>query len=1080
MTPARPGRWQVAPLLTWPVSLLLAWPAWALDRPPPAAWPPLAQAAPSEGERIPAEVREWAKGATAAYATGDLAEALRLQRRVVEWASSRLEAFDPFRAQALTNLGLLLGAVGQREEAVKPAEEAVRIYRELAKTNPAFLGPLASALNTLGVSYGELGRREEALKPTEEAVRIRRGLAQTNPATLVDLARALNNLGIRYGELGRREEALKPTEEAVRITRELAKTNPAARGDLAKALNNLGNRLSDVGRREQALIAAEEAVRIRRELVQGNPAARGDLAKALNNLGIRYSELGRREQALKPAEEAVRITRELATTNPAYLGDLADFLNNLGIRYSELGRREEALKPMEEGLAITRELAKTNPAFLGHLAMTLTNLGVSYSDLGRREEALKPSQEAVRITRELAQTNPAFRGDLADALNNLGIRLSELDRHAEALEATAEATRIYRELAQTNPAFQGDLAIALNNLGNRLSELGRPGEALTAAEEAVRIRRELAQTNPVSLGDLAIALNNLGIRLSERGRREEALKSTEESVRITRELAKTNPAYLEEWARGTANLANLLIQLGKPAEAVGPLGESVRAEVSFLQRQLPLMPERRRQNLVDTLGSRWQLPFSLANQGEAGASLALYARLNRLGPLQDIERRQGLLARATGAPRQLVDRLMALTAELANPSLPLDRRQRALMNSEELERELFRQLPALRPRLVEIAEVAKWLPVDGVLVEFQRYLPYDPRKAPGQEWGSPRYVALVLDARAKARAIDLGEAEPLERAIASALDHTRLQDPQAEGAWALVADKVFTPLRSSLQGMGHVLISPDGQLHRVPFSALGLLAGDSRWLPGEATPQTIGGGRDLVPVATEPAKESEPVVLADPTTTGWAPLARAASEGQAVAARLGVRPNLGPEANVTALQRARGPKIIHVAGHGYFDPQAKGDPLLASGLVLAGADKARQPSKMPPSARSSPAAAGDDGYLTAKEAARLRLEGTRLVVLSACDTSLGSERTGEGLFGLRRALTVAGARGTLLSLWKVPEHATETFMARFYALLGEGVEPAEAVRRVQAEFRAQPRIDGWKDPYYWAGWQYSGPPDHLK
>jgi len=102
------------------------------------------------------------------------------------------------------------------------------------------------------------------------------------------------------------------------------------------------------------------------------------------------------------------------------------------------------------------------------------------------------------------------------------------------------------------------------------------------------------------------------------------------------------------------------------------------------------------------------------------------------------------------------------------------------------------------------------------------------------------------------------------------------------------------------------------------------------------------------------------------------------------------------------------------------------------------------------------------------------------VVLSACDSGQGSERSGEGLFGLRRALTVAGARGTLLSLWKVPEYATEAFMTRFYALLGQGLPPAEAVRRVQADFRARPPIDGRSDPFYWAGWLYSGLPDPAR
>ena len=105
------------------------------------------------------------------------------------------------------------------------------------------------------------------------------------------------------------------------------------------------------------------------------------------------------------------------------------------------------------------------------------------------------------------------------------------------------------------------------------------------------------------------------------------------------------------------------------------------------------------------------------------------------------------------------------------------------------------------------------------------------------------------------------------------------------------------------------------------------------------------------------------------------------------------------------------------------------------------------------------------------------------MVLSACETGLGNQRTGEGVFGLQRALTVAGARGTLLSLWKVPDAASRTFMERFYALLGQGMAPSAAVRQVQAEFRSQPTIGGraklagWSDPYYWAAWQYSGVPE---
>lgn len=84
-------------------------------------------------------------------------------------------------------------------------------------------------------------------------------------------------------------------------------------------------------------------------------------------------------------------------------------------------------------------------------------------------------------------------------------------------------------------------------------------------------------------------------------------------------------------------------------------------------------------------------------------------------------------------------------------------------------------------------------------------------------------------------------------------------------------------------------------------------------------------------------------------------------------------------------------------------------------------------------------------------------------------------RTGEGVYGLQRSLTVAGARSTLLSLWKVDDAATAEFMLRFYKRLKVGEGRSDALAAVQKEFRAGAAGNGqWKDPYYWAAWQLVG------
>jgi CHAT domain-containing protein len=219
------------------------------------------------------------------------------------------------------------------------------------------------------------------------------------------------------------------------------------------------------------------------------------------------------------------------------------------------------------------------------------------------------------------------------------------------------------------------------------------------------------------------------------------------------------------------------------------------------------------------------------------------------------------------------------------------------------------------------------------------------------------------------------------------------------------------------------------------------------------------------------------------TRTGcWEYLPGTADEGVQIAELLSALHLAGNDATTINLGMIKRPKVLHIATHGYFLPDqlipedatnlfgidATGklaefsgeDPMLRSGLVLAGAN---HPDKNPE----------DDGYLTALEATHLDLQGTELVTLSACDTGQGDIQTGEGVYGLQRALIVAGARSLLLSLWKVPDDATCDFMVRFYTLLKQGAGRYEALVAVQREFRTHPNPI-WRDIHYWGAWQLIG------
>lgn len=153
------------------------------------------------------------------------------------------------------------------------------------------------------------------------------------------------------------------------------------------------------------------------------------------------------------------------------------------------------------------------------------------------------------------------------------------------------------------------------------------------------------------------------------------------------------------------------------------------------------------------------------------------------------------------------------------------------------------------------------------------------------------------------------------------------------------------------------------------------------------------------------------------------------------------------EENVKAVSS---PAILHVATHGFFigDSASLINPMIRSGLVMAGV-------------RNQDARRTEDGILTAYEATNLNLDNTSLVVLSACDTGLGEIRNGEGVYGLQRAMIVAGADNLLMSLWKVDDEATALLMGEFYNHWSPG-ENQSAFRQAQMVLREK-----YPDPYYW-------------
>lgn len=382
------------------------------------------------------------------------------------------------------------------------------------------------------------------------------------------------------------------------------------------------------------------------------------------------------------------------------------------------------------------------------------------------------------------------------------------------------------------------------------------------------------------------------------------------------------------------------------------------------------------------------------------------------------------------------------------------------------------------PILMHPKEISKNLKSNEILIEFRRFREWhvDNGRA-SRPLASSAYIGISVDSQGVVRSQRIGSAADIDAMINRTLSIASQNHADAIESITEAGDHLLAKFELATESRPTIYVSADGEINRFPFSAYAIIKRNLSLRP-------VISGRSLLTTEKRPNPRirEQSMVLSSPnygidksslrpSSTSrsskritWEALPYARKEGDLVSQILGARHFYGDAADERAIKSAKRPDILHVASHGFFSESESIEETPSSAVVLAGANNTH-----PSSGNAS------DGYLTAAELSRLDLYGTELVVLSACSTGQGDIRTGEGVYGLQRALYVAGARSTLLSLWKVDDEATAEFMERFYTRLKAGEGRSDALAATQREFRDGTAGNGqWKDPYYWAAWQLVG------
>ncbi len=1014
-------------------------------------------------------------------AKGQYSQAEPLFKQSLEISKKVHGENDPDFALSLNNLANLYSATGRYAEAEPLYLRTLEIIRAGAGEDNAFF---VKSLNNLASLYKRMGNYVEVEPLYKKAADI---LLKISGEDQPDYAIVISNLAQYYHIVGRYSEAESTYKKSLDISgKVLGEQHPV----YARTLINLGSVYEDTGNYGKAGQLYRQALQILTSKLGKDST---DVASALNNLGGLYKTMGdyaRAESFYRQANDIWRAA--VGEKHPEF----ATGLNNLADLYYYTSKFDEAEQLYLRVLQIQRSsLGEKRP----DVALSMQNLAVLYVRMGRYREAESLYRQALDIWEPaMGSRHP----DVALALHNLG------SLYHNGMGRYGEAEPLYRRALEIRIAALGkdhpDVAVTLNNLAALCAATSRAGQALEMMKQAQSIDDHLIR----NVFSFASESQRIGYVAVLRGEMDSFLS-------LVSQYLSNSPAAVAD------GLDMVLKRKAIVAEALAAQRDAVFGgrypDLAPSLRKLRTLSAQIAQKIMSGPGPEGPEAHRRLLEQWTAEKESLEVFLASRIPEIDLERR------LMEADREKVAKALPEGAALVefvrfNPFDFKAVREKGQSPWKPARYLAFVLLPGKPVQMIDLGEADL---IDNMISDFRGQVTGKVEKPGGH--------GVVMDAGPKLREALF---DPLKKVLGG---HNRLilapdGDIYRLPFGVLPTDKercIIEDYHISYVGVGRDILrfGPVGPAAHVDDQTLTAQAGGGA-ASGASAPIVIadpdydlGGGAGAPPTESAATLAGAPSAPAAPSrdmvryASHFDRLPGTRVEGEHIAAMLGVQALEGGSATKRSVEDVRSPHILHIATHGFFLPDQQrppGDkefqpdwgkggaatlavapppsppplaaatsagapsalsrglenPLLRSGLVLAGANTWLQGKALPPEV--------EDGILTAEDATGLDLLGTGLVVLSACQTGLGDIKVGEGVFGLRRAFLLAGAKTLVMSLWKIPDEETRMLMEGFYKRILEGKPRAEALREAQLEVKAVS-----PDPLFWGAFISQGDPGPM-
>jgi len=1042
---------------------------------------------------------------------GDYAASEPLHRRALAIRERTLGPEDPDTATSLNNLASLLAQKGDYAEAELLNRRALAIREKI-------LGPehtdTATSLNNLALLLVAKGDYAGAEPLYRRALAIQE---KTLGAEHPDTATSLNNLASLLVAKGDYAGAEPLYRRAITVqSRALGPNHPA----IAISLNNLAGLLDEKGQYEEAESIYRRALTLQQRLLG---AEHPDIARTLSNLAHVLAERGD-YAAAEPLDRQVLAIREkvLGPTHP----DTLTSLNNLAALLATKGDYAGSELLFRQALALREKVLGPEHPDIARDLNNLNNLAALHATEGDYRGAELLFRQALALHEKVL--GPEHPG-IATDLNNLAVLLAGTGEYAGAEPLYRRALAIQdKSGGPENPKS----ATILSNLAELLAAKGATQTAEQTQRQALAIREKVLEPeNP----EIAQSLNHLALLLALKGQYAAAEPAFRRALAIAEKaLGPDHPKtirYLYNlaalmWAEGRSTEARVLGERASRTEVTNlsrwlmPYEETKQR--AFLRSLTPL----------DMLIS-FQLDQPQDKEVQRDVLWALLQRQGRLQEIRAVQQRLAARQPELFQRWQFAQRALeaCLSTSGAGPSMlqsepgPCSKGAKfgeMYQSANEALLALYAKVPREEQDLgaMELVELLGSLRDGGwVLVEIAQYSVFQPYHPWAETQGGSRYAAYLLFPDGRIEFKDLGEVGGINAAVTSV---RKLEaDPTSNitsvrAAARELYERTLGQFDQELKYQGKLYVAADGDLGLVDFSSL--VDGQGRWFIENHLVANLTSGRDLVRLKrTDSAGKvthgdyliANPSFLFKRERVSRATAAKSAdtekptlsapalscseafSEGaswpsvgittEQIAGFRSAIPGLKvlerQQAREGAVKQIEKPRSLWFITHGFFcanspratrtdslgqavgaSGRADDDPMARGALVLAGA-------------QVGGTGDGEDGFLQANEIVVRDWEGTDLVVLGACETALGVPSVGDGVYGMRRALTLAGVRSQVMTLWRVSQAPTFELLRDFASRLKQGKGKAEALREAQRQMlRKHPH------PYYWAGFHFTGDP----